>query len=159
MDAALPVTAHVDARLHALLADIAREQTVRARVRAADALLGEALRQRPPGAGQLLANRAIEELRVGLQTRTGQGLPRALGVSERSIQRALAATLGRGPKWVARRTRLQALALALATTDEDLAELASRLGYTDQAHLTRDFRAVAGLTPSQHRRELRTRPG
>lgn len=159
VDAALPVTAHVDARLHALLADIAREQTVRARVRAADALLGEALRQRPPGAGQLLANRAIEELRVGLQTRTGQGLPRALGVSERSIQRALAATLGRGPKWVARRTRLQALALALATTDEDLAELASRLGYTDQAHLTRDFRAVAGLTPSQHRRELRTRPG
>jgi AraC-like DNA-binding protein len=66
--------------------------------------------------------------------------------------------LGRGPKWVARRSRLQEVALALATTDDDLAEVANRLGYTDQAHLTRDFRAVAGVTPGQHRRELRARP-
>ncbi len=158
VDAVLPVTARLDARLHALLAGIACEGTVRARAHAADALLTEALRQRPPGAGQLLANRTIDELGAGLQPRTGEGLARALSVSERSVQRALAATLGRGPKWVARRSRLQEVVLALATTDDDLAEIASRLGYTDQAHLTRDFRAVAGVTPGQHRRELRARP-
>ena len=157
VDAVLPVTAHLDARLHAVLAGIAREETVQARARAADAWLGEALRQRPPGAGQLLANRAIEELGAGLQTRTSEGLARALSVSERSVQRALAAALGRGPKWIARRTRLQEVALALATTDDDLAEVANRLGYTDQAHLTRDFRSVAGIAPGQHRQELRTR--
>jgi hypothetical protein len=52
VDAVLPVTAHLDARLHALLAGIAREGTVQARADATDALLTEALRQRPPGVGQ-----------------------------------------------------------------------------------------------------------
>ena len=61
---------------------------------------------------------------------------------------ALSATLGKGPKWVSRRIRLQEIARAIATEpDLDFAALASDLGYTDQALLTSDFRRVAGVTP------------
>ena len=31
-------------------------------------------------------------------------------------------------------------------------EVAHRLGYADHAHLTREFRAVLGITPSRYRR-------
>ena len=33
----------------------------------------------------------------------------------------------------------------------DLAALAAEIGYADHAHLTRDFRAVLGFTPSSYR--------
>lgn len=36
----------------------------------------------------------------------------------------------------------------------DLAALASDLGYTDQAHLTRDLRRVGGVTPGAYLRSL-----
>ena len=77
------------------------------------------------------------------------------GVSERTIQRALQRTLGRGPKWVSRRIRLQEVARLLASNPTaDLAALAVALGYTDQAHLINDFRGVAGTTPGAYVREL-----
>jgi proline iminopeptidase len=51
-------------------------------------------------------------------------------VSERTIQRALRVTLGRGPKWVSRRIRLQEVARALASeATPDLAALTTELGY------------------------------
>jgi AraC-like DNA-binding protein len=52
-----------------------------------------------------------------------------------------------------RQHRLQEVALALVTRPSDeLAAIAADLGYTDQSHLTRDFRASTGLTPDAYRR-------
>lgn len=57
---------------------------------------------------------------------------------------------------MSRRIRLQEIARALASGDTtDLAALATELGYTDQAHLTADFRTTAGMTPGAYARELR----
>jgi AraC-like DNA-binding protein len=54
---------------------------------------------------------------------------------------------------LSRRIRLQEVALALVTRPSDeLAAIAADLGYTDQSHLTRDFRASTGLTPDAYRR-------
>jgi AraC-like DNA-binding protein len=38
-----------------------------------------------------------------------------------------------------------------------LAELALRLGYADQAHMTRELKALAGITPREVAREAAVR--
>ena len=52
-----------------------------------------------------------------------------------------------------RRRRIhEALAQLDAPSPPHLAELAARLGYCDQAHLSRDFTAMTGLTPRAYLR-------
>ena len=154
-DAAVPLTETLDPRLHALMRQIARQSTTAARARVADEAIRSRLIERPPTATGLLANAVLDELRARLRSRTGTDLAMQFHVSERTIERALTDTLGHGPKWVSRRVRLQEVALALATkTDDDLSAIAAELGYTDQSHLARDFRAVAGVAPSTYRRDL-----
>ncbi len=76
-------------------------------------------------------------------------LARRHGLSERQLERRLGAALGLGPKRFARIVRLQA---ALAHAEAPWVEIASDCGYTDQAHLIRDFRHLLGLTPEAWRR-------
>jgi AraC-like DNA-binding protein len=73
------------------------------------------------------------------------------GVGVRSLQRLFAAYVGVSPKWVLGRYRLQDAAAAIdAGAVDDLAALAAELGWFDQAHFSRDFRAVVGTTPSAY---------
>ncbi|WP_209307452.1 helix-turn-helix domain-containing protein [Geodermatophilus sp. DF01-2] len=46
--------------------------------------------------------------------------------------------------------RLQDAAAAIDDGTDDLAGLAASLGWFDQAHFSRDFRAVVGTTPSAY---------
>ncbi len=74
-----------------------------------------------------------------------------LGMTERSLQRLCAKRVGLSPKWLIQRRRLQDAAGRLAEVDRPaLADIAAELGYADQAHFTRDFHAVTGLTPSTY---------
>lgn len=76
-----------------------------------------------------------------------------LAVSERTLHRLAARHVGLTPGAILRRRRLQQAAeLVRHEPDVDLAAIAADLGYTDHAHLTRDFRAVLGFTPSAYRR-------
>ena len=43
-------------------------------------------------------------------------------------------------------------------SDVDWAEAAMDLGYADQAHFVREFRAFSGLTPSEYRRRAPADP-
>lgn len=71
----------------------------------------------------------------------------AANLSVRALQRLFRSHVGASPKWVIRRVRLQQVALRVERGDApDLAELAYDLGYADQAHLARDFRAATGQT-------------
>ena len=152
-DATVPLVAGLDDRLRDLLARVAREETPADRARVADELIADRLRENPPRTTHLLANRVLDELRA--HRRTGSPLAEHLGVSERTVQRALSDTLGIGPKQTARRIRLQEVARAIAVHgDDDLAQIAVQLGYADQAHLTGDFRAATGVTPGAYRRQL-----
>ena len=73
------------------------------------------------------------------------------GRSVRTLQRQFRRGVGIGPKWVLARYRLQEAAYALEIDpDVDLADLAARLGWYDQAHLTNDFRKMLGETPGQY---------
>lgn len=71
------------------------------------------------------------------------------GVTPRTLERRFRAHVGLGPKWVLKRYRLhEAAARLLAPRPPTLARLARELGYFDQAHFTRDFRAMVGRPPS-----------
>jgi AraC-like DNA-binding protein len=81
-------------------------------------------------------------LRVGALARTG-------GLSVRSLQRLFSTYVGVGPKWVILRHRIhEALQRAGTAPEPDWAELAADLGYSDQAHLVRDFTATVGVPPA-----------
>ncbi|MFD1713391.1 helix-turn-helix domain-containing protein [Amnibacterium flavum] len=144
-----------DGRLASLTRAVAAEYSPASRARAADVAIRLLLLERPPARSGLLANRIMDELRGDLRKRAGSLLAEQLAVSERTIQRALISTVGHGPKWVIRRIRLQEVARALVLRpSEELAAVAVELGYTDQSHLTADFRSVTGLTPGAYRREV-----
>jgi AraC-like DNA-binding protein len=76
----------------------------------------------------------------------------ALGaMSTRSLQRLFRTYVGISPKAVLARYRLQDAAAAIDAGDvTDLATLAAELGWFDQAHFSRDFRSVVGVTPSAY---------
>jgi AraC-like DNA-binding protein len=76
----------------------------------------------------------------------------ALGaMSTRSLQRLFRSYVGISPKRVLARYRLQDAAASIDAGEvTDLAGLAAELGWFDQAHFSRDFRAVVGTTPSAY---------
>ena len=75
------------------------------------------------------------------------------GVGMRHLQRLFADYVGVGPKWVIRRFRLHEVAARTAAgIPADLGRLANDLGYSDQAHLTRDFTSMVGLSPARYAR-------
>ena len=78
-------------------------------------------------------------------------LAETLGTSVRRLQRLFAEYVGVGPKWVIRRYRLHEVTERMAAGGRiDWARLAFDLGYADQAHLSRDFTAVVGESPTAY---------
>jgi len=83
---------------------------------------------------------------------TVQRLADVAGLSRRHLQRLFRDHVGASPKWVIRRNRLQEVAARLESGEApNLARLAAELGYTDQAHLSHDFRNAVGRSPSAFR--------
>jgi AraC-like DNA-binding protein len=74
-------------------------------------------------------------------------LAAAVGLGERQLRRRFDAAVGYGPKMLARVARFRR-ALALVRAGEPPAAAAYEAGYADQAHMTREMRALAGRTPA-----------
>ncbi len=80
-------------------------------------------------------------------------LAAGLGITTRQLHRRSMGAFGYGTSTLARLLRFQRF-LAVAEADgvtgsaRSLARLAARAGYTDQAHLGRDCRAITGRTPA-----------
>jgi len=76
-----------------------------------------------------------------------------VGVGKRTLQRLFSDYVGVTPKWVIQRYRLHEAADRLAGGHEvNVAALAQDLGYFDQAHFVRDFKAIVGKPPSEYAR-------
>ena len=74
------------------------------------------------------------------------------GRSARSLQRLFTQYVGIGPKWVLARYRMHDAVTELDDGYEGpLLDLALRYGWYDQAHFTRDFTALVGVTPGAYR--------
>jgi methylphosphotriester-DNA--protein-cysteine methyltransferase len=80
---------------------------------------------------------------------SGRELAAAVGLSVRTLHRLATRRFGYGIATLARIVRLQRLlALVDSAPGVALAVLAAEAGYSDQAHLSSDCRAITGLTPT-----------
>jgi AraC-like DNA-binding protein len=78
-------------------------------------------------------------------------LAAAAGIGIRTMQRLFAEHAGVSPTTVLRRYRLlEAAEVVRDGRSVVWAQVASELGYSDQAHLVRDFRAAVGTTPAAY---------
>ncbi len=127
------------------------------RAAAADAFLVERMPQHDRHYEELLAVIAVLADRRLVSV---EALSRATGTSPRTLQRLFRRYVGIGPKWVLQRFRLQdAVARIDAGDVADLSTLAVELGWYDQAHFSRDFTDVVGVSPGLYlRRSLQPRP-
>ncbi|HEV3459075.1 MAG TPA: helix-turn-helix domain-containing protein [Thermoanaerobaculia bacterium] len=83
-----------------------------------------------------------------------EDLAQAVSLGRRSLERLFREYVGPSPKWVIRQYRLQAAADEAAKGKvANWSRLASELGYADQAHFIRDFRAILGATPTEFARQ------
>jgi AraC-like DNA-binding protein len=99
------------------------------------------------------ATRLLEESRA-----TVSNVSRELWLSERQLERRFRASVGYGPKTLQRVLRFQRVMRALrrgGAGDGGLARIAAAAGYADQAHMTRECRALSGLSPAQLARRWR----
>ncbi|HEX4170058.1 MAG TPA: helix-turn-helix domain-containing protein [Bryobacteraceae bacterium] len=77
-------------------------------------------------------------------------LSRSIGISHRQLQRRFLRAVGYGPKMFQSVLRFQRLLKIAKETgvQRTLANLAADAGYTDQAHMTREFRRFGGVQPT-----------
>lgn len=54
-----------------------------------------------------------------------------------------------------RRLRVEAACREISGTDAPLSEIANRVGFYDQSHLTNAFKRLTGMTPAEYRRSFR----
>ena len=112
-----------------------------------------------------LVDRLVAQAMADRDLSSADDLARVAGRSVRSLHRLFERHVGVGPKWIVRRARVQEAADRVARgADVDWAATAQDLGYHDQAHLIRDFRAQIGFTPAVYARrcadstQLRAQP-
>jgi AraC-like DNA-binding protein len=100
-----------------------------------------------------LVNRVVERIVADRSLTRVETIAADLGCSVRSLQRLFSTYVGVGPKWVIGRYRLHEAADLLTTQpDADLLTLALNLGYFDQAHFIKDFKAIVGEPPGEYAR-------
>lgn len=117
-------------------------------------LVSAFLRRRLPSADDLAYDLVVAVVTAMLDDRAVTRVDQVaamVDVSARTLQRLFHRYVGVGPKWVIRRYRLHDGAELLATgTVADPAALAVELGWFDQAHFNRDFRALIGSSPVEY---------
>jgi AraC-like DNA-binding protein len=121
-------------------------------------MLCDALRELEPRADEAAqhAERIVNEIA------TQRGITRVAQVCDAfqlaplALQRLLRSKVGVSPKWLIQRYRLhEAVARIHAEGARDVAwaALAAELGFTDQAHFARTFKAFIGMSPGRYARQ------
>lgn len=103
-------------------------------------------------------NRLIEYIAAHREITKVEDVAQISGVSKRGLQRLFNQYVGVSPKWVIRRCRLHEAVERLTQGEvNDWPQVALELGYFDQAHFIKDFKAVVGLTPAEYARQSEQR--
>jgi AraC-like DNA-binding protein len=105
-------------------------------------------------AGAELAVRGMNAIERSRGLLTVKALREHLNSDERTLQRRFEAWVGLTPKQAMRIARFRhVLALLAARPRQTLARIAALCGYTDQAHLTKEFGSLARTTPAAYAHE------
>lgn len=83
---------------------------------------------------------------------TAKAAAMRIGVSASRVAHVFREVMGRSITDYVRECRVRAAAKALRETNAAIGEIAIAAGFYDQAHLTRAFRALQGMTPLEYRR-------
>jgi AraC-like DNA-binding protein len=97
-----------------------------------------------------LVNAIVDRVESDVALTRVDDLATAFGVSARQLQRLTRERLGLTPKWLIQRRRLHDATLRLKRGVARLGDVAHELGYSDQAHFTRDFSRVTGMPPGDY---------
>jgi AraC-like DNA-binding protein len=124
------------------------EPTWDAQIETAVAQLRELLPPRDPVADQVAA--LVQQILDDREICKVDDLVRRCGRSARTLQRLFGDYVGVSPKWVIQRYRLHEAVARIHGGGADWAAMALELGYFDQAHFIRDFKAVVGRTPRKY---------
>lgn len=104
-----------------------------------------------------LVNRVIEMIVAHPTLTRVRDVAASCHLSERTLQRLFSRYVGVSPKWVIQRYRLyEASEQVAAGHVVDWTKLALDLGYFDQAHFIKDFKAIVGYTPADYARQVET---
>jgi AraC-like DNA-binding protein len=150
-DRAIPLADIFGARAAALEAAVLSQATIASQASAATAHLRELVPERDATVEQVAA--LVQQILDDREIRKVDDLAQRNGLHTRTLQRLFSDYVGVSPKWVIRRYRLhEAMERMDAGTPIDWPELALALGYFDQAHFIRDFKALVGRTPGDYHR-------
>ncbi len=98
-----------------------------------------------------LAARVRHRMQMSGENTGGIGmLATELGISRYQLIRAFKQAFGLTPEDFRRQQRIERARRLLAGQTK-LAEVAARAGFSDQSHMNREFRRLAGLTPAAYR--------
>jgi AraC-like DNA-binding protein len=102
------------------------------------------------------AQAAVEMMRASDGRLGLQDLAKRLGYTDRQVERKFHEGLGLNPKEFQRLLRCRLLILRMLNGQfKDWTQLASDFGYSDQAHLIREFKAFMGLPPEKFMRRFK----
>ncbi len=77
------------------------------------------------------------------------------GINKRALQRLFSVYVGVSPKWMIKRYRLHEAIERVATGRAvNWSRLALELGYFDQTHFIKDFRALVGKSPAEYEKMI-----
>ncbi len=100
-------------------------------------------------------NRVVDYIVGHREVTRVEDMVEALGLNKRRVQRLFSQYVGVSPKWVIDRYRLHEAAERVAGgRGVDWTRLALDLGYFDQAHFIKDFKAIVGQTPGEYARAV-----
>jgi AraC-like DNA-binding protein len=111
--------------------------------------------------GRNISGKLLDSLKLMLPSYLEGKVPSVSEVAEmanmsvRNLQRILSET-GVGYREILNTVKFERAAMLLGRSDMSITEIARSLGYFDGAHFTRAFRRIAGVTPMQYRKGLRT---
>jgi AraC-like DNA-binding protein len=149
-DQVVPGPAALGAGAEEYGADIAAAGEVEERVRIAERFVRA--RVPAPPADCVLVNGIVAAIESDRDILRVEDVCERFGIGKRRLQELFRELVGVPPKWVIQRYRLHEAAHRLDGGATRLAEVAADLGYADQAHFSRDFKRIVGVSPAGYAR-------
>lgn len=112
-------------------------------------------RFQPGGLARWQVRRALAHIEANLASKMeSRELANLVSFSKSHFSRAFKRSLGVPPMAYVLSRRVARAKLMIATTCEQLTDIALACGFADQAHLNRSFRRLVGMTPGLWRRTM-----